>query len=250
MPNGDLSIIFRTAIFSMVLLLGACASNESGPVTEPNIDPWEPMNRTIHGFNGGLDKIIVKPVAKGYEYVVPSMLRRGVTNFSQNLRSPANALNNLLQGKGGAAMNEIGRFIANSTFGLLGIFDVATATGLDASREDFGQTFAAWGIPDGPYVVVPLLGPRTLRGAFAIPLNFLTDPLTYYDNSSVRSKLWALRLIDVRQRLFAAEELIEDAQDRYIAIRGAYLQNRRFLIYDGNPPDDDDDDFYEDFPDD
>jgi phospholipid-binding lipoprotein MlaA len=247
MPNGDYSLVLRTAILGIVFALGACASN--GTDEEANIDPWEPVNRPIHGFNHGLDTVIVKPIAKGYEFIVPSFMRRGVTNFSRNLRAPANSLNNLLQGKGGAAVNELGRFIANSTFGILGLFDVATPTGLPVSPEDFGQTFAAWGIPDGPFVIVPFLGPRTLRGAFAIPLNYLTDPLTYYDNSSVRDKLWGLRLIDVRQRLFAAEELIEDAQDRYIAVRGAYRQNRRFLIYDGNPPDEDDD-LYEEFPDD
>ena len=247
MPNDDYSLLSRTAILSIVFALGACASNGAGE--EPNVDPWEPVNRPIHTFNRGLDTVIVRPIAKGYEFIVPSFMRRGVTNFSRNLRSPANSLNNLLQGKGSAAVNELGRFIANSTFGLLGLFDVATPTGLPASPEDFGQTFAVWGIPDGPYVVVPFLGPRTLRGALAIPLNFLTDPLTYYDNSSVRDKLWGLRLIDVRQRLFVAEGLIKDAQDRYIAIRSAYLQHRRFVIYDENPPDEDDD-LYEDFPDD
>jgi phospholipid-binding lipoprotein MlaA len=246
MPGDVFQMILRIALVGIVMVLGACASSTSTPDSEPNTDPWEPLNRPIHGFNRGIDTVIFKPIAKGYEFIVPSFMRRGVTNFSQNLRSPANSLNNLLQGKGGAAVHELGRFIANSTFGLLGIFDVATPTGLPASPEDFGQTFAAWGIPDGPYVVVPFLGPRTLRGAFAIPLNFVTDPLTYYDNSSARSKLWGLRLIDVRQRLFAAEELIEDSQDRYIAVRSAYLQNRRFLIYDGDPPEEDED-LYEEF---
>ncbi len=128
---------------------------------------------------------------------------------------------------------------------MLGLLDVATDMGLEKHPEDFGQTFATWGVPDGPFVVVPILGPRTLRDAIAIPLNFLADPLFWYDNSSVRDKIYLIRLIDVRARLFAAEALLKGSPDKYIAIREAYLQHRLFLIYDGDPPIDDD--FYDEF---
>ena len=230
----------------MSLLLGACAGSNQQPDPAAAADPWEGLNRPIHSFNNSVDKFLIKPVAIGYEFIFPKFMRRGVTNFSRNLREPLNIINNLLQGKGGAATNDFGRFITNSTFGVLGVFDVATATGLDEpSDEDFGQTFAVWGVPDGPYVVVPFLGPRTLRDAALIPLNFLADPLFHYQNSSVRDKLYVLRLIDVRQRLFRAEKLLKGSQDRYISIREAYLQNRQFVIYDGDPPVDDD--FYDDF---
>ncbi len=239
MTRSKTSPISRIVIVGAMLALSACASSK---LTEDGtrIDSWEPVNRPIHKFNTGVDNIIFKPVAKGYEFIIPSFMRRGVTNFSRNLRSPLNAINNLLQGKGGEAMNDVGRFIANSTFGIGGLFDVATPTGLPASEEDFGQTFAVWGVPDGPYVVIPFLGPRNLRDAFLIPLNFLADPLYHYDNSSVRDKLYILRFIDVRQRLFRAEDLIKGSQDRYISIRESYLQRRQYLIYDGDPPEQDD----------
>ena len=248
MPSYDFPIMLRTGFICIVLALGACASNDSQSDDETNNDPWEPINRPLHAVNDTLDTIIVRPVAKGYEFIVPAIMRQGVGNFSQNLRTPLNVITNLLQGKGSAAINEVGRFVTNSTIGVLGIFDVATATGLPARNEDFGQTLAVWGVPAGPYVVVPFLGPRTLRSVFVIPLNFLADPLFHYRNSSVRDKIYALRLLDVRQRLFKAEDLIKDSPDQYIAIRGAYLQHREFEIYDGNPPEDDS--FYEDFPED
>ena len=140
-------------------------------------DPWEPMNRQIHGFNTGLDKVTLKPIAKGYQKVVPQFLRTGIGNFSSNLRTPLNIINSFLQGNGKTGLSETGRFLANSTFGLLGVLDVATDMGLERHNEDFGQTFAKWGIPDGPYVVLPFLGPRTVRDAVAVPLNFFADPL-------------------------------------------------------------------------
>jgi phospholipid-binding lipoprotein MlaA len=206
------------------------------------------LNRQIHGFNTGLDRFTLKPIAKGYEKVVPQVMRTGVGNFSSNLRTPLNALNHFLQGKGRTGMNEIGRFFANSTLGVLGIIDVATYMGMEQHNEDFGQTFAVWGVPAGPFVVVPILGPRTLRHAVAIPLNIYGDLLIHYDNASVRDKLYILRLIDIRQRLFKAETLLEGSQDRYLSVREAYLQHRQYVIHDGDPPVEDDlfDDLFED----
>ena len=228
------------------LLLSGCASKPAAPRDQRSpADPWEPMNRQIHGFNTGLDKVTLKLIAKGYQKVVPQFLRTGIGNFSSNLRTPLNIINSFLQGNGKTGLSETGRFLANSTFGLLGVLDVATDMGLERHNEDFGQTFAKWGIPDGPYVVLPFLGPRTVRDAVAVPLNFLADPLLWYDNTSVRDKLYLVRLIDVRERLFRAEALLEGSLDRYIAIREAYLQNRLYLIYDGDPPEDDD--FYDEF---
>jgi len=235
-----------TSLVCIALTLGACANSGTERPEKSPADPWEPLNRPIHGFNTVLDNVLLKPVAKGYEFILPSFMRRGVTNFSHNLRTPLNLVNDLLQGKGDAATNELGRFVANSTFGIFGIFDVATAAGIPkGENEDFGQTFAVWGVPDGPFVVVPVLGPRTLRDAVLIPLNFLMDPLLHYRNSSIRDKLYVLRLVDVRQRLFEAEKLLKGSQDRYITIREAYLQRRQYMIYDGNPPVDDE--FFDEF---
>ncbi|HEX9852432.1 MAG TPA: VacJ family lipoprotein [Woeseiaceae bacterium] len=231
---------------SLLLLACGCATQPAAPPDQRSpADPWEPLNRNIHGFNDGLDRISLKPLAKGYEAVIPEVIRTGIGNFSQNLRTPLNIVNQFLQGKVKGGFSETGRFLANSTFGLGGLFDVATDMGLEQKNEDFGQTAAVWGVPDGPYVTVPLLGPHTLRDTFLIPLNFMGDLLLYYDNASVRDKIYVVRLIDVRQRLFAAEELIEDSTDRYLAIRESYLQHREFVIYDGNPPEDDD--FYDEF---
>jgi phospholipid-binding lipoprotein MlaA len=227
-----------------VLLVSGCASQPAAPKEERSAaDPWEPLNRQIHGFNTGFDKVTFKPLAKGYQKIIPKFFRTGIRNFSFNLVEPLHIINNFLQGKGKAGLSETGRFLANSTFGLLGVIDVATDMGLERQPEDFGQTFAKWGVPDGPFVVVPFIGPFTLRGAIAMPLNILADPLIWYDNASVRDKLYLVRAIDIREKLFTAESLLEGSQDRYLSIREAYLQNRRYLIFDGDPPIDED--FYE-----
>ena len=243
---------FNVAVSSCLiaaLLASGCALQPSAPKEERSpADPWEPFNRQIHGFNTGFDKVTLKPLAKGYRFIFPRFVRIGIRNFSSNLRTPLNIINSFLQGKGKNGFSETGRFLVNSTIGFAGLIDVATDMGVEKHNEDFGQTFAKWGIPDGPFVTVPIFGPRTLRDAFAIPLNIAADPLIWYDNSSVRDKLYFIRVIDLREKLFATEALLEGSPDRYVSIREAYLQNRLFLIYDGDPPVDDD--FYEEFEED
>jgi phospholipid-binding lipoprotein MlaA len=234
------------------VLCGACANALTDPDAPPPVrspaDPWEPMNRIFHDGHRSIDSFTLKPVAKGYEKVIPRFMRRGVSNFSENLRSPLNIINHFLQGKVGDGFQQTGRFILNSTLGLGGLIDVAATGGHEQKNEDFGQTLAVWGVPDGPYLFIPFLGPRTLRDAAMIPLNFLADPLYHYSDSSVRDKVYLLRLIDVRQRLLSTEEtLLKDAVDPYIRVREAWLQRRRYLIYDGEPPEDED--LYEDFDD-
>ena len=233
---------------ALLALTTGCSSHPSAPREERSpADPWEPLNRQLHGFNTGLDKVTLKPIAKGYEAIIPQTIRKGVSNFSMNLRGPLNIVNSLLQGKGKNALTETGRFLANSTFGILGLVDVGTDMGLERKSEDFGQTLAHWGVPDGPFVIVPILGPYSLRDAIMIPANLFLDPLWHYDNAPVRDRLYVLRLIDIRYRVFAAEALLEGSADPYITIRESYLQNRRYLIWDGDPPVDDD--FYDDFED-
>ena len=144
-------------------------------------------------------------------------------------------------------LSELTRFVFNSTMGLGGILDVATAAGLEAYSEDIGQTVAVWGVPAGPYVMLPFLGPSTLRDAVLFPIDAIT-PLYYYDNTSVRDKLQVLRIIDLRSRLLVTEKFLEDSKDPYITLRESYLQNREFVIYDGNPPEDDA--FFDEFMDD
>ena len=227
-------------------LLTGCATLPPGePVA---YDPWEKTNRHLFRFNEAIDKATLKPIAKGYRKVVPEPVRKGVTNFSRNLGAPRNIVNNLLQGKPRHGVEEFLRFMVNTTFGIGGIFDVATPGGLEPHPEGFGQTAAVWGVPSGPYLMIPFLGPQTLRDAVLIPANIELDILHHVDDSSVRDRVWALRTIDVRYRVLSLEELLQDSKDPYVSLRESYLQNREFEIYDGDPPlDDADDELYDEF---
>ncbi len=254
MPDSRVrSSVLILAIFTC-LQIGACgtmptAADGSKLERSPH-DPWEPLNRPIHLFNGGLDRVTFKPLAKGYRKVVPKFMRLGVTNFSKNLRSPLNIINHFLQGKAGDGFRQTGRFLMNSTFGIGGLMDVAADAGIPQKNEDFGQTLAVWGVPDGPFVIVPFLGPRTLRDAVMIPLNILADPLLHYNDSSVRDKVYLVRAIDLRARLLDVGARAEDAYDPYVRIREAYLQHRHGLINDvGEGDAAEDDDPYADYPD-
>ncbi len=235
-----------TLLLAAAFAVAGCASTTSGSAS--NADPLEPLNRTSFAISNTLDRTLLKPAAKGYEFILPGLIRQGVTNVSRNLRTPLDGINNVLQGKGSAAANDLGRFALNSTLGLGGLFDFATDLGLDQNNEDFGQTLAVWGVPDGPYVYIPILGSFTLRDSLMIPFNQLADPLFYMKERSTRDKIYLVRALDLRQRLFAAEALIENSPDRYVSIRESYLQRREYLIYDGDPPVDDD--FYDEFLDD
>ncbi len=236
------------------VLCVACASaptNPDGtPIERSPADPWEPLNRTLYESNGFLDRVTFKPMAKVYATIVPKFLRRGIRNFSFNLRAPLHIINHFLQGKFGDGIQQTGRFFINTTFGMGGFVDVATPSGIDVKIEDFGQTLAVWGVPDGPYVFIPILGPFTLRDAVVVPLNLLADPLVYYKDASVRDKVYLVRAIDFRELVLSAEAQLKDAYDPYIRLREAYLQNRRFKIYDGDPPDDEDDQDFDEFFDD
>ena len=196
-------------------------------------------------MNVAIDKASTKPLAKGYRKITPRLIRTGIGNFFGNLIAPRSAINHFLQGKPGRGVSELGRFVINSTIGVGGLIDIATPSGLEEHQEDFGQTAAVWGIPDGPYVMLPILGPRTLRDAILTPLDVVVDPLFQYNNSSVRDKVYVLRLIHLRYLLLSAEKFLEDSKDRYVTTRESYLQNREYEIYDGDPPVDDD--FFDEF---
>ena len=227
------------------LLAGGCASMPPGQGVA--YDPWEKPNRGVYKFNTVLDSAVTRPLARGYQRVVPEPARDSITNFSQNLFAPRSALNNFLQGKPRDGFGEIFRFIINSTAGIGGLFDIASRNGLDPHPEDFGQTAAVWGVPAGPYVMLPVLGPSTLRDAILRPLNTAADPLYHYDNSSVRDPLYVLRIINLRSRLLAIDAMLADSKDKYLTVRESYLQNRAFNIYDGDPPTADDDEFFDEF---
>lgn len=236
----------------LAAFVAGCASTPTGDEGElpprAEYDPFEPLNRNLYAINDAVDRVTLKPIARGYKAVMPEFARRGVTNFSRNLFTPRSAVNNFLQGKLGPGFSDLGRFIVNSTFGIGGLIDVASAGGVPVYDEDFGQTLAVWGLPEGPYLFIPILGPNTLLDALSTPVDIASDPLYHYDNSSVRDKLYVLRLIDLRMRLLTAETLLEDSKDPYLTLRESYLQNRRFQVFDGNPPStEEEDDLFEEF---
>ncbi|MFT7387609.1 MAG: phospholipid-binding lipoprotein MlaA [Candidatus Endobugula sp.] len=216
-------------------LLSACAFTPEGKGQDQYahaIDPYEGFNRKVYGFNNGVDNLLLKPAAQGYRFVMPDVVETGVSNFFSNLLEVRNILNSLLQGKGEKAANSTGRFIFNSTIGLAGLFDVAGGLGLEKQEgEDFGQTLGAWGVESGSYLVLPLLGPSTFRDGLGIPVDMYVDPINYHDQSSVRTGLTVLKVIDVRAGLLEAEKLMSG--DKYVFMRDAYLQRREYLVKDG-----------------
>ena len=219
-----------------VLLLGGCAS------TGNPRDPLEPMNRAIYKFNDGVDILFIKPAAEFYRFIVPEFARTGVSNFFSNLNDVIVALNSLLQGKFTQAGSDVLRLVVNTTFGLLGLFDVATEIGLEKHNEDFGQTLGYWGIGDGPYLVLPLLGPSSARDAVGWVGDFYAWPVTYVKDDGTRNILIAVRFVTARADLLEASRILETAAlDPYEFVRDAFLQRRRNLVYDGQPPPDEDD---------
>ena len=224
-------IVGAGALVAAILLLGGCATS-SNPK-----DPIESFNRATFAFNEGIDKAALKPVARGYEAVVPPTIRDGVSNFFGNIEDIFIGVNNLFQGKVGDAGSDIGRVLVNSTVGILGFMDVATDWGMEKHDEDFGQTFGRWGTGSGAYVVVPLFGPRNVRDTAGLVLDMVADPVGEMHNVAARNTLLATRLISDRASLLPAEKVIEEAAlDKYSYIRDAYLQRRQNLIYDGSPP--------------
>ena len=214
-------------------LLAGCATSGGNPA-----DPLERVNRAVFAFNDGADKYMLTPVAKGYRAVLPGFLRTGISNFFSNLEDVWVSVNDLLQGKFQEGMEDITRVIFNSTFGIAGLFDFASDVGLPKRTEDFGQTLGWWGVGSGPYVVIPLLGPSTVRDGFGLLVDGRAD-LVYrgIDDVPLRNSVYATRAISNRANLLDASSVLEQAAlDRYAFVRDAWLQRRRNLVYDGNPP--------------
>ncbi len=219
--------------------LVGCASAPVGPTATPGqrADPWENWNRKVYAFNDALDNNVVKPVAEGYKAVVPSLVRSGITNVFGNIGDVWSAANHLLQGKvqGGLEMGM--RVLVNTVFGLGGLLDPASEMRLTRHSEDFGQTLGHWGVGPGPYVVLPLLGPSTLRDAIAWPVDRQLSPSTLVATESGRYAVTALELINTRTNLLQTTALLDQvALDRYSFLRDAYLARRLDQIYDGAPP--------------
>lgn len=207
------------------------ASAYSDQSSERSVDPWEKFNRGVYKFNDTFDHYLLKPVAKGYRKVMPRPLDQGVTNFFRNLSAPLTMVNDILQFKPRHLLDATARFLLNSTFGLFGLMDPASAVGLPYHPEDFGQTLAVWGVKQGPYVVLPFLGGRTLRDAITmIPDSYLSY-YHYVDDQTVRYSLMGTDVVDTRADAIPSEQLVTG--DRYVFLRDAYLQRRNYLIHDG-----------------
>lgn len=216
------------------LLLGAVAMGlpfAAQAQSETNRDPLEGFNRAMFSFNEGVDKYALKPLAQGYRYVMPDIAETGVNNFFSNLGDVRTAVNSLLQGKVDNALVDLSRVTFNSTFGVAGFIDVATPMGLEKHDEDFGQTLGYWGLGSGPYLVLPLLGPSSVRDGVGLIPDMALDPVGEVDHVPTRNSLYGLRLLDARVQLMAAEQIISG--DKYSFVRDAYLQRRQYLVNDG-----------------
>lgn len=226
------STFFRIpAVLFLSLALFGCATNGD------RRDPLEPLNRGIYKFNDTVDKAVLKPVATGYKEVLPSPVRTAVGNFFSNLDDVLVLLNDLLQFKLERAASDFSRLVWNTTVGIAGLIDIATPMDLPKHNEDFGQTLGYWGVGNGPYLVLPFFGPSTLRDTVGLAVDGQFDPVMLHYPVPERNSAIAVHTIDNRSRLFDAEKVFEEAAiDRYIFLRDAYLQRRRGLVYDGNPP--------------
>jgi phospholipid-binding lipoprotein MlaA len=217
---------------ALAFAVSGCATTGGDPR-----DPLETVNRGVLAFNDAADAALLEPAARAYRAVLPEALRGVVRNFFTNLDDLWIGANNLLQGKPADAVNDWLRFAFNTTLGFFGVADVASEAGLEKHNEDLGQTLAHWGVGDGPYLMLPLLGPSTTRDTAALPVDWLADPVLTARPIALRNSLTAVRFVARREELLDATRALEEAAlDRYVFLRESYLQRRRNLVYDGQPP--------------
>lgn len=211
------------AVSAGALVLGGCAATGSNPQ-----DPYESFNRKVQSFNDGVDDAVLKPVATAYQTVTPQPVRTGVGNFFGNVGDLWSMVNHLLQGNGLQAYNHMVRFTTNTVLGIGGLLDIATEMGVDRQKQDFGRTLGAWGIKPGPYLVLPLLGPSTVRDTVALPADWNGNVLSELRPISHRNALVGLKVVDDRARLLKAGDIVDSvALDRYVLLRDVYLQSRQ-----------------------
>lgn len=223
----------RVCVLVMLLALSACATVQSPDAR----DPWESMNRSVFSFNDKLDRIVLKPVATAYRNVMPDPVQKGVRNFFGNLGDVWSAVNNALAGRRQETGDSISRVMVNSTVGILGIFDVASDMKIPRHKADFGTTLGRWGIQAGPYVVLPVLGPATLRELVALPVDYKANLTNQFSEAATRDTLMVIDVVSTRAHYLGASDTADGAAlDAYSFIREAYLQRQRYLQYDGNPP--------------
>ncbi len=254
--HGRPRLASALALLAVVLVLGGCAT-AGGPAAGPSAanpaapnpaaiprpalinpaDPWERWNRKVYAFNDAVDTAFVRPLAEGYVKVVPSPVRQAVTNFGNNFGDAWSVVNNLLQGKFEGAMLSVMRVSTNTVFGLGGLIDIASEAGIERRREDLGQTLGHWGVPPGPYLVLPVFGPYTLRDSVTLVPDLYVSPSLITENTAAQAGLLSLYLIDTRVSLLPATRMLDSiALDKYTFTRDAYLQRRLNDVHDGNPP--------------
>ncbi len=242
MTMKDLGSYLKRWILSfmipLTLLASGCATTSITNRGERNeIDPFEVYNRTVFVFNDAADRLVIKPVAEIYDRYTPELFRFLIGNFLKNLGEVNNSVNNLLQGKPKAALGDATRFLLNLTLGFGGLGDPATELGLERSNEDFGQTLGKWGVPAGPYIVLPLLGPSSVRDLANFPVGTALDPMTKLGKARGKTAVSAAQLIETRASLLSATNIMDRvALDPYVFTRNFYFQRRLSLIYDGDPP--------------
>ena len=225
-------------VLGAAVLAGCTTIRESRGGPGQRLDPWENWNRKVFNFNEGVDRNVLKPVATAYVDVVPQPVRRGVGNFFSNFADAWSAINNMLQGKFELGFEDATRVGTNTLFGLFGVLDVASEMGLDHHYEDFGQTLGRYGVGAGAYVVLPILGPSTVRDTAALPVDRLATPPAFFDGTKTQIGLTVLQIVNTRAGLLGATRVIDDISlDKYTFVRDAYLQRRRSLVFDGDVPD-------------
>ena len=229
-------VLQRLLAVALLALATGCATVPAGTAVVNPVDPWEAWNRKVFSFNEAVDEAVLKPVAQAYRAVVPPMVRTGVSNFFGNLGDVWSAANHLLQGKLGSGLEMGMRVLSNTLFGLGGVLDPATEMGMTRRSEDFGQTLGVWGLPAGPYIVLPLLGPSSLRDTAGKPLDrYAGSPSLFIDTNAYA--IASLQLVNVRAELLATTKLLDDVSlDKYSFVRDGYLARRLDQVYDGAPP--------------
>ncbi|MGH8558299.1 MAG: MlaA family lipoprotein [Methylococcales bacterium] len=234
--NYPSHLLPRVFWLATVLSLTGCATI----VGRDPQDPWEGWNRGVQNFNDSLDDYVMKPVAKGYRSITPSIVDTGITNFFSNIDDIGVIANDLLQFKVTQSGQDLGRLLVNSTLGLAGIVDVASKLDLPKHNEDLDQTLGVWGVPTGPYLVLPLIGPSSPRGVIGVAGDTMTNPINWIAPVMIPWSFGTLKTVDMRADFLSVSKIMEQIEvDHYEFIRNAYFQQRNYLIYDGNPPLDD-----------
>jgi phospholipid-binding lipoprotein MlaA len=234
MKNGRTPVRFLAIALAVVLSGCAAAPNKD--------DPFEPWNRAMYEVHTAVDGTLIKPVAQAYVAYVPEVIRTGISNFFGNIDDLFTGINNVLEGRGQQAGDDFGRVLLNTMFGF-GLFDQASMMGIPKDKKDFGITFGKWGVPQGPYLFVPLFGPTTMRDGTGTLVRYFIGPVGYINDIPVRNTLYGIGYLDLRTQALSAESVVETAAlDKYRFIRNAYLRNRLYQVYDGKPPPEEDED--------